>query len=193
MKAVLIAVVVAFTVPIVGDAAWSFDWYNTFGSPIYVPGNAPGTGSGSPALLPDGNANYTFAIYLSGDSNFQVGSDTLAYSQTGDAVGGGAGYFYGGGLNTDPNPDFPLFADPTYDYLLTVCYIGTPSTYTYYAVLGSTALPGTDPSPSALQVEVAGVSLPNVGTAWQPVPEPSSIALLGLGLGLVALRRKMRK
>lgn len=28
---------------------------------------------------------------------------------------------------------------------------------------------------------------------WQPVPEPSSIALLGLGLGLVALRRKMRK
>ncbi len=179
--------------PLVGDAAWSFEWYNTDGSPIYVPVGSPGTVGEVPALLPNANANYTFALYLSGNQTFEDGSDILAYSRTGNQVSGGAGNFYGGALNTGTTPNLPFLADPTYDYVVTVLYIGTPSSYSAYAVLGANGLPASDPSPSSAVFEVAGITQGNVGTTWQVVPEPSSIALLGLGLGLVALRRKMRK
>jgi hypothetical protein len=81
---------------------------------------------------------------------------------------------------------------------------GTPSVNDYYGrssfvAVGDTVPP--NPSPLTTVDVTAGLggnpfvvgSVGVGGQGLQVVPEPSSIALLGLGLGLVALRRKMRK
>jgi hypothetical protein len=81
---------------------------------------------------------------------------------------------------------------------------GTPNLNDFYGRSTFVAVGDTvDPNPSPLTTVDVTVGLggnPFVvgsvgvgGQGLQVVPEPSSIALLGLGLGLVALRRKMRK
>jgi len=188
MKKIICLAVCILSLPIIAGAAWSFEWYNNSGSDIYCP-----DGSGGSLILPAGSASYTFALYLSSDAVFNLGGDTQCYTQTGTQVDGGAGSFYGSGLNTDTTPNLPFSSDPTYHYAITVLYQGTPSIYTAYAVLGATSLPAVDPSPASYEITVNGISAANVNSTWvSAVPEPSSMALLAIGLGVIALRRKFR-
>ena len=187
MKKLMFLIIAACMLPVI-CSAWPFTWQST--SSIYIP-----NGSGGTMRWPDTSSGYILSLYLSTDNQFNLGSDTLALQTPGADVAAGAGTFYYDGQNTDASPNIPVAGDTSYNYLLTVMYIGTPSSYTYYGVLGSTALPAVTPDPSTpLIVNVPGVTAGNVYSTFvaAPVPEPSTVGLLLVGAGLVALRRFRR-
>jgi hypothetical protein len=187
MKKLALLFLAVCVLPVV-CGAWPMNWSSS--SAIWVP-----NGSGGTKLWPETDSGYTFALYLSGDNQFNPGTDVLCLQQDGRDVGGGGSTFsFGGDSVSDTLVSIPLISDPTYDYLVTVMYIGTPSTYTYYAVLGNgAALPTVTPDPANQYYDIVpGVSQANVYTTFVAVPEPSTIGLLLVGAGLVAFRRMRR-
>jgi hypothetical protein len=148
-------------------------------------------------LIPT-DSTYLLQMYESSDNicDFSAGlpgaGETLRESATWNS-GGEAGYFAItlDPLNSNVAQDDYLYTviwntttgynlDPTTRYAIVEGTPGAPST-TKLGMLES----GYDPT----SVGATGV----VGADWQPVPEPGTMAMFGLGAVLLALRKKLRK
>lgn len=162
---------------------------------------APAAGGGS---LP---INSVFLVYASTDNSTSGFNTSNPMSPSGDTL------LTASGLNTgDGLPDFLKSTGEIMGYSSGVSYSGVDGQYiyiavfdysyasftgggntipvgTYYQLVGPQQINAWDGTSPPTQFSYA--SGPFV-TSLQTVPEPTTAALLGLGLGLIAIRRKLR-
>ncbi len=182
----LLVVVVAVNAS-VAMSANTIIFDNSVAAPDFGAINDPG---GNPIADASG---WLVRVYESSSATISgpyTGDTYTGYSFTWSSAGGDG--FFNNAFN---NPDVYNVGASDYIYLVVFNAATINLGVTQYSVMeGATAnqVPvSLFPSPTINPTTVGGWSQ----GAWTvtPVPEPSSIALLGLGLGLIALRRKMRK
>lgn len=200
-KILIIASTVVLLVNSVSFAGTSVDWFANWG---YYPHGAadltsgtPGTGVASSQaviwqLVYAGANNSIDIVNASNVGGGYVSSDDVVLQTRSVSAGGGA---YGEWLYS-PEGSLPLFASgTTYTGFFYQRVIGSAVPAIgdwYYNSSTIAAVNWTSGDPD--QVLDGNTDGANRGDALniQIVPEPSSMALLALGLGVIALRRKFR-
>ena len=155
-------------------------------------------GSTSPIVGLDGSTALTsttapsFAIYLvatgfdmESPSADTLGSAGLASKSAGSLSGASANYTFG--TDAGNGDSFQAYATATFD--------GTD----YYMVINAGTWSITASDDGGVDVfswnagSYGGLGVAGQENVWIAVPEPTSMALLGLGIAVLGLRRKIRK
>jgi hypothetical protein len=209
MKRAVFFIITFVSSVLVSQASVSFQWRNTtVGSSTYwynYP-TAPAAYSNTPAqftvltyMSSDTTVDFDTSRALSGSYGSGVGQDTFVYATNTTGIGryttpimnlGAAGT--GAGSYVGSYAYMVLVAMPISTFASFGSLGAIPAgTLIGVSVMSSTALTQYDvagPAPTPQQFNVG-----NVVADIALVPEPSSFALLGIGLGLVGLRRFRRK
>jgi hypothetical protein len=187
--------IVSTTLLLAGAAqAASIDW-STNGPQVYGPDGALATPGWAVALIyagAEGLADPLSAADLGGSG--VAGNDAVAHikyigdgiSKTAQKPGAFAGdpygYVYGvavlGGQTVDNGDVFYIRAFNSADIASATMYLDIPA-----GAIAATTDVGSDKFIIESPVGVGG-------DGWQPIPEPASLALAGLGMAAVALRRR---
>lgn len=210
MKKIFVYVLIAMITGI-ANAGTSVDWYFQWG--MYPHGGDvtsldPSTGvagsqsvlwqlvyAGSDNLIGDG----TYLVDAGNAANGYVyGDDEIVFSRTTPAGGNSV---FDGTLYSDAAFRTASETETTYSGLFYIRVFGdtTPTVGEWYynsPTLSAVSVDLTDPSRSPQLFDGntnGGVQGNDLNASIVAVPEPSSMALLALGLGVVALRRKFRK
>lgn len=142
---------------------------------------------GGSTLVPDGTS-FLLTLWEDGANNimedYGVGDDFQVAGLTTDFIGG---QFY---LSFDPVAAGLADGETVYTRVFNAASIGSATWYVDVDASGSVVLDSTPPAVS-WQYDPGGTATD--GSDWQQIPEPTTLALLGIGLAGVAARRSRRK